>query len=165
LAYYRARRQATQPPIGDFWISADANFIDMAVLEWCKLLGDDRADHGWRKIVTDRDRFFAGLLAEVSVDEAQWAAFVAHVRRYRDKFLAHLDSDLVMNIPELDQALRAAIFYYRWILGEELDLAQSGDFPPALTTFYSDRLADGVRVFQIAIPAISASCGDRAAAI
>ena len=37
LAYYRARRQSSPGPAGDFWISADANFLDVAVMEWCKV--------------------------------------------------------------------------------------------------------------------------------
>jgi hypothetical protein len=101
LAYYRARRTVDPPPVGDFWTSADANFIDIAVLEWCKILGDEKAEQGWRKIVTDSDRFHAALLVELGMEADKWAALVLNIRRYRDKFLAHLDSDFVMNIPEL----------------------------------------------------------------
>jgi hypothetical protein len=143
IADYRARRQVTPPPKGDFWISADGNFVDMAVLEWCKVLGDDRAEHGWRKILTEPHRFFAALPSDLAMDAAEWAGLVAEVRWYRDKFLAHLDSDLVMDVPVLDKALQAAGRYYRWTLDNELDPIHRGDIAARLEDFYSARLAEG----------------------
>jgi hypothetical protein len=147
LAYHRARRRGAHPPGGDFWISADANFIDVAVLDWCKLLADDRAEHGWRKILDQPDRFQAALLDALAIDVDMWAAIVVRVRRYRDKFLAHLDSDLIMDIPELDQALKATEVYYAWILEHELDPVHHGAIPPTLAGFYVERLAEGERVY------------------
>jgi hypothetical protein len=148
LAYYRARREGPPASTGDFWISADANFLDIAVLEWCKVLGDDRAQHGWRKILSEPYRFQSSLLATLELNEDGWAGLVGHVRRYRDKFLAHLDSDLVMHIPQLDDALKAASIYYRWIFEHELDPIHRGDIPASLTAFYDGRLAEGAAVYR-----------------
>ncbi len=41
------------------------------------------------------------------------------MRRYRDKFLAHLDSDEVMNIPSLEIAKNAVRFYHTYIVQHE----------------------------------------------
>ena len=46
------------------------------------------------------------------------------MREYRDKFIAHLDSELVMNIPTLDLARKSVEFYHAYIVANE---AQSGD--------------------------------------
>ena len=98
--------------------------------------------------MSEPDRFYAALLAELGLDEAVWTVLVGHVRRYRDKFLAHLDSDLVMHVPQLDEAMRAASFYYSWILDEELDPIHCGDIPPSLLAFYHDRLGEGVATYE-----------------
>jgi hypothetical protein len=39
--------------------------------------------------------------------------------RYRDKFIAHLDTGPIMNIPVLDAAKKAVWFYYAYILEQE----------------------------------------------
>ncbi|MDE1918435.1 MAG: hypothetical protein KGJ57_17000 [Sphingomonadales bacterium] len=148
LAYHRARRMVDLPPAADFWISADGNFIDIAVLEWCKILGDDKAEQGWRKIVVEPDRFHAELLVELGMEVDEWDALVQHIRLYRDKFLAHLDSDLHMNIPKLDQALRAAEFYYRWILEYEFGEFDRTVISPTLMSFYAERLAEAKSVYK-----------------
>lgn len=150
LAYYHARRTVNSPPKNDFWISADGNFIDIAVLEWCKILGDDKAKQGWRKIVADPARFHAELLVHLGINREDWDAFVNHIKHYRDKFLAHLDSDLIMNIPKLDQALRAAEFYYCWILDREFGEFDRTGIPPTLMSFYAERLAEGEKVYNAA---------------
>jgi hypothetical protein len=56
------------------------------------------------------------------------------MRDYRDKFIAHLDNELIMNIPELEPARTVIIFYYRHIVEVE---AQPGDLAelPSLDHF------------------------------
>ena len=137
-------------PKGDFWISADANFIDMAVIEWCKLFGDNNARHGWKKIVANPDLFQEKLLVEVNLDICKWHDFIVTMRNYRDKFLAHLDSDLVMNVPELDKALRAAQFYYLYILDHEFHSFSRAGIHATLDEFYAERLTEAVRVYRAA---------------
>ena len=60
LAYYRAcHGQHGSPLLAEahpqvsFWRQANANFLDVSVLEWCKLFGEPKGEHGWRLIVTD----------------------------------------------------------------------------------------------------------------
>jgi hypothetical protein len=69
LAYYRAGqgqqgRHLLDPsePTVNFWRQANSNFIDMCVLDWCKLFADKQAVHHWRKIVSDPAKFEADLL-------------------------------------------------------------------------------------------------------
>jgi hypothetical protein len=152
LAYYRARRVGGDlaRPGEDFWTSADGNFIDMAVMEWCKLLGDDRALHGWRKIVSDPTAFERDMLASVGVTAEEFKVVISSMRRYRDKFLAHLDSDAVMLIPDLEVAQKAAWFYYRHIWANEIDPIPRGSAPSDLDMFYRERLAAGTAVYGAA---------------
>ena len=55
LAYYRAGWVGSSlVRDSDFWRTVNRNFLDVAVLEWCKLLGDEKARHYWRKTVRRR---------------------------------------------------------------------------------------------------------------
>lgn len=149
LAYYRARRMIDRVLHGDFWIRADNNFIDIAVLEWCKILGDDKGAHGWVNIISEPDKFKDELFENLEIRSKDWTEYVSHLRRYRDKFLAHLDSDLTMNIPKLNKALQAARFYYRWILDCEFDEFDRKCIPVTLAEFYAERLNEAKEVYSI----------------
>lgn len=126
LAYYRVGRSAQHVrlqkeshPAFTFWRAVSGNFIDMCVLEWCKLFADKNGKHYWRKIVTDAESFRIQLLAYVGTDEAGFQTEIDTMLRYRDKFIAHLDSDPVMFIPSLEIARKAAWFYYAYLLSHE----------------------------------------------
>lgn len=122
LAYYRAgwrpnrvfKRHGSQ-----FWVTANGNFLDHCVLEWCKLFGDEKGEHYWGKIVSDPPAFERDLLSSLGITSDEFNAHIGKIRRYRDKFVAHLDSDKVMNVPDLEIAKNAVFFYQKYILKEE----------------------------------------------
>jgi hypothetical protein len=94
------------------------------VLEWCKLLGDERDKHFWRNVVVDPTAFEDNLLTSVRMKQSEFADFAKRMRRYRDKFVAHLDSETTMDIPRLDAAIAASNFYHEHIVTVE---AAAGD--------------------------------------
>jgi hypothetical protein len=106
------------------------------VLEWCKLFADKNGKHNWEKIVGDPAGFKAELLEHLGLDEAGFAKEIEVMLRYRDKFLAHLDSDEVMNIPGLDIAKRSAWFYYSYLVANETKEGDFGGFDPELDTLF-----------------------------
>jgi hypothetical protein len=131
VAYFRAGQSPTGSEArvpscshSGFWRQVSSNFLDIAVLEWCKLLGDDRDKHFWRNVVADPTAFEAGLLFNLRMKESDFADFAKKMRRYRDKFVAHLDSASTMDIPRLDAALAANSFYHGHIVTVE---AAAGD--------------------------------------
>lgn len=137
LAYYRVGQSEHYRHLFDpaktasanFWRMANSDFLDMCVLEWCKLLADEKGQHHWRKIVTDRTVFKANLLNHLQLNEAALQQYIDTMRTYRDKFVAHLDSDLTMSVPKLDVAKRAVWFYHAHIVRQEAtpeDLAGLG---------------------------------------
>jgi hypothetical protein len=72
VAYFRAGRSETgsaarvpSQPGSAFWTQISANFLEIAVLEWCKLLGDEKDKHFWRNIVIATHSIG---LADASVD-------------------------------------------------------------------------------------------------
>ena len=104
LAYYRAGHDRLTNASPSFWITIDGNFLDMAVMEWCKLFGDQKGRHSWVKVVTDPSRFEAELLSHLGISPRELEGYVNEMRIYRNKFLAHLDDLPVMDIPFLDRA-------------------------------------------------------------
>ena len=145
VAYYRAGQSqigsAARSPshaCSAFWTQISANFLDIAVLEWCKLLGDEKDKHFWRNVVTDPPAFEASLLAHLEMTASDFVDLAKKMRRYRDKFVAHLDSDAKMDIPLLTAALAADSFYHGHIVGAEAD---AGDLFGLADT--SDKFAKG----------------------
>lgn len=69
LAYYRAgwkERQAAFPQT-EMWATINSNFLDIAVLEWCKLFADQGARHHWRKVVVDPGSFLPQMLSDIRI--------------------------------------------------------------------------------------------------
>jgi len=120
-----------------FWVTANGNFLDHCVLEWCKLFGDPRGKHHWRKIVTDQGAFYTRLLHTVGLSEAQFEAYIEEMRTYRDKFVAHLDLDEVMHIPRLRLARRSVVLLHNHILDHEDDGGFFPDAPMRAAPFYT----------------------------
>jgi hypothetical protein len=145
VAYFRAGQSqigsAARSPShasAAFWTQTSANFLDIAVLEWCKLLGDEKDKHFWRNVVTDPPAFEARLHAHLGMAASDFVDLAKKMRRYRDKFVAHLDSDAKMDIPLLTAALAANSFYHEHIVKAEAD---AGDLFGLADT--SDKFAKG----------------------
>jgi hypothetical protein len=113
LAYYRVGHPG-EPRAKDreFWLTVNGNFMDQCVLEWCKLFGDTKGEHAWPNIVSEPAAFEAALLSQLSISAADLEAYRVGMREYRDKFVAHLNSERVMNIPNLDTAKASVAFYH-----------------------------------------------------
>jgi hypothetical protein len=98
LAYYRAAQGRITRTSPEFWRTVYSNFLDIAVLEWCKLFADHNGKHTWEKALTDPTNFKADLLRILAISGDELAAYIEKMRKYRDKFLAHLDDLPVMDI-------------------------------------------------------------------
>ena len=149
LAFYGAgRRKGSLILKEQYWATANGNFLDICVLEWCKLFGDVRAQHFWRKVVTEQQEFFGGLLKTLSLTDVEFDAYVKEVKTYRDKFVAHLDSDLKMQIPDLELARKSVSYLYDYILANE----DEGDFfidaPHNASSHYARFAKEGKEVHE-----------------
>jgi hypothetical protein len=148
LAYYRAGHGRLTKSSPQFWITADCNFIDMAVIEWCKLLGDNKGRHYWTNVVTDSSSFEAAMLTHIGVNSDELAAYVDEMRTYRDKFLAHLDDLRVMDIPVLDRALAAVEFYHRHVVQHEAAAGDLAGLPTDLPDYYNHCFEEAEAIFD-----------------
>src|ERR1035437_6938167 len=120
LAFYRAGRLGSSLTFqGQFWINVNGNFLDISVLEWCKIFGDSRGKHYWRKVISDHAAFLNGLLQALGMTENELNAYVNEMREYRDKFVAHLDLEEIMQIPRLDVTKNSVSYLYDYLLDYE----------------------------------------------
>ncbi|MCD4674473.1 MAG: hypothetical protein K8S18_00550 [Desulfobacula sp.] len=61
IAYYRAGwGRGSLILKTQFWVGVNGNFIDICVLEWCKIFGDLRGKHSWKKAISDPKSFKDG---------------------------------------------------------------------------------------------------------
>jgi hypothetical protein len=143
-AYYRAWNAApAERRREQFWRTLNGNFIDICILEWCKLFGDLRAQHHWSKSITDPDAFLRGLYNHTGLNEADFEAYRVEVREYRDKFVAHLDELNQMRIPNLQPALDSVRYLYQYLLERENDVDAFQDAPRDADARYQEHLREG----------------------
>jgi hypothetical protein len=139
-------------PTVNFWRHAHNNFIDICVLDWCKIFADQRAVHHWRKIVTDPAKFEADLLAHLNLTPDDFQQLIGNVRFYRDKFVAHLDEHNTVDVPTLDLLEKALGFYHAHIVTNEVqpgDLAGiPTDTPAKFNLGYKQCVDEAAQVFR-----------------
>lgn len=157
LAYYRAGQGEHKKallceshPKASFWRQINVNFLDIFVLDWCKLFADKNGPHHWRQVVSCPAKFEPALLQNISMDATCFEANVKAMKHYRDKFVAHLDSEGVMNIPKMDTAKASVWFYYNQIVeeSEQLDLAGLPESIEKLTCGYEYCLDEAISIFS-----------------
>lgn len=125
MAYFRAGWDgSTLIRMEEFWKTINGNCLDIAVLEWCKLFADPKGAHHWSSVVTKPREFENRLLKEVDISDEDFTEYIKVVRTYRDKFVAHLDDELVLHPPPLDTGWAAVRFYYDHVFNVE---AKTGD--------------------------------------
>ena len=121
LAYYRASLSPTAEPLLDpqyrdasFWRQVHSNFVDMLVLEWCKLFGDTKSHYYWGRALPKGDLccFEKTMLAKVCMTRNQFDEYVKSMVAYRNWFVAHLSKENDMHIPHFEVADTAADHYH-----------------------------------------------------
>lgn len=146
LAYYRAWYDEGKPHVTrNFWVNANGNFIEIALLEWCKVFGDPKGAYSYKKCVREPDVVHDLLLAAIGKSQQQWDNYVEAMRKYRDKFVAHWDEEVDgALLPEMDIAKDSLVFLLDHCVQNEGEGSfQWDDVPHPATLFYEQRLADG----------------------
>lgn len=141
LAFYNASKGKDSSIFkGFFWANVHDNFLDICVLEWCKLFGDlANGKHCWRKVISNPEVFYSGLLKELNMVDEEFKAFIKEMKDYRDKYIAHLDlvEELSMNYPRLDITKQSVLYLYNYLLEQE----DEGDF-------FNDMRKDSSKVYD-----------------
>ena len=131
-------------------VNANSNFLDISVLEWCKLFGDRRGKHHWRKVVANQDAFLEALLIKLKITEQEFDAYIEEMRIYRDKFIAHLDTEKIMHPPKMRVARKSVSFLYDHLLSNEQQDDCFHDAPKKASKFYAILLTATLSVMLLA---------------
>ena len=128
-----------------FWIGANGAFLDIAVLEWCKLFTEYKGKHHWKAIIVDAAKFRKGLRAKLGLSGGEFEKYARTVLHYRDKFIAHLDDDLKMRPPIMWPARRSAAYLYDYLLSHPALAVHLDDFTHSARDFYRFMYAHAYR--------------------
>lgn len=114
-----------------FWAQTCTAHVCEAVIIWCKLFGTRGDETHWKKFIQDKSEQekFKGILWEkLNFSEDNWTDYVEAMRKLRGKCIAHTElafdrssiipelfpADNVINLPELDTAVKVVKFYDEW---------------------------------------------------
>ena len=96
----------------DFWVRANGNFLDIAVLEWCKLFAERDGKHHWSKVFKNRQEWSQLFLAHMNLSSKQFHKELSKIKKYRDRYVAHLDDPIPTNYPLTEIMLTSASYLY-----------------------------------------------------
>lgn len=138
VAYYKGGWPDGRPVFhSNIERTINGNFMDMAVLEWCKLFGDPRHEpQHWERVLMGielRRKFKLSLLEALNLTSKDWNAHKQACIRYRSDFIAHLGSEPTIKTPFLDPVWKSAAFYYDFLRNREMPAADPAD----IQGFYS----------------------------
>ena len=149
MAYYRAGRIVNDINFNsNFWNTVNGNFLDVCVLEWLKLFGEKNGKQSWENVITENDVFKKDLLKTLKITEDEFSLYINQMRKYRDKFIAHLDSDKVADIPNLQIALESVIHFYNYLLANEEENDCFIDAPIEASIYYSSMQLEAQIVYS-----------------
>ena len=138
MAFYRSWYAAGTPfKDKQFWVNANSNFLDVTILEWCKLFGDARGKHYYSMTVAGPTQFKREMLAHLAATEVAFADYVDQMRTYRDKCVAHLDDLNTFHVPDLTIAKSSTIFLYQRLLAQEAGNDTFHDAPKSATDHFN----------------------------
>lgn len=112
ITYHRQMKPYIENLRNNFFIYSFNNFIDLVVLDFCHLFGNRNDDLHWNNIANDLDEFKKNLLEELKLTDDEWEKYWHSVKEYRDKDVAHLEIRPMSDVPDMEIATRAIVFYY-----------------------------------------------------
>lgn len=137
-------------PDSQYWRTIHGNQVDIAVLEWCKLFVEGKEKYAWKKVVSERTAFEVGLLKRLKISDKEFASYTKSIKHYRDKFVAHLDDENEMQIPQFDLAWAAIQFYYEH--ATEIELPKEGGKLKAgedrIQDYYNKHFQEALEIYR-----------------
>ncbi len=111
------------------------------------MFGEPRGEHCWRQVISDAAAFEINLYAAVRMSADEFEQYRLRFRTYRDKFVAHLDEDLVALMPHLDAAWESIRFYHAELL-KEAPQEDFGGLPANIDEYHAIVSAEAAAVYE-----------------
>lgn len=135
LSYHRAMLPHAENLRTNIWIYSYNNYIDMAVLDWCHLFGNNKDDLHWKNNVANEEEFRQHVLESLKISQADWDAYWLSVKGYRDNDVAHIKVNPKSDIPDMDTALEMVKLYYINAINELHERGIYMALPETIDTF------------------------------
>lgn len=149
IAFYRSWYKVGKPfNNNQFWVTANGNFLDIAILEWCKLFADTKGKHYLTKVVVNSDLFMKDMLNSIELTPKEFTEYVESMKIYRDKFVAHLDDHRTMKIPKLTVAKKSTKLLYKCLLAQESGTDTFNGAPRSISKLYKKFLTQGKKAYK-----------------
>ena len=87
------------------------------------------------------------MLEYVGIDEKEFKSLWKKVLKYRNKFVAHLDSDEIMNVPLMENTYKTITFYYTQLRKYAKEEGYLNDLPADVETYYEKCHTDAVNQY------------------
>ncbi|MEH6473593.1 MAG: hypothetical protein V7752_20405 [Halopseudomonas sp.] len=84
------------------------------------------------------------MFNELSIKQTDVDRIHGCIKSYRDKFVAHLDSEKTMHIPRLEEGLPLVFFYYSEV---KAVCGDTSDWPESLEDFYQEHYLKGLEQY------------------
>jgi len=150
VAHHRSLQKYKDEFNQNYWIIIFNNFLDIAVLEWCKVFGSRNEATHWSNHVKDQDTFRQELLSRLKLSQEEWGEYWESIKEYRDNAVAH--HGYIPNgtdYPDFSYALVACYYYYE-ILINELRSLKVYDYPDDLEKYFNNSLAQATEFSNLA---------------
>lgn len=126
----------------DFWVRANGNFFDMAVIEWCKLFAEKQGQHHWSKTFTEQQTWKCQLLEHLEISDEEYEMELKNVKDYRNKYVAHLDSPTPMSYPLTEFMLISSSYLYNYIRTDSMTKIHIGTIYESAHDHYMRMMSD-----------------------
>lgn len=151
MAYYRASYDGTSYIAGgnDFSVTCSGNFIDVSIIEWCKLFGSYGDNHHWRNLVGESaPQFSNDMFKHIAMSEAEFRDYHKIMKNYRDVFAAHWDDNGKGKRPHLDKAFECVEFLHEYIFEHFSKAGQIQDKVRDLRSYYDVCYMEAKKYYQ-----------------
>jgi hypothetical protein len=149
FAYYKAGLDSTIFNKQDkFWATVNSNFLDICAMEWYKLFGDQSDKHHWKNIVGNESYFMSLMFAKLRIMQPEYYKCWKFIRHYRDKLLAHLDYDEVINISYLTIAWYTINYYHSYVFKICDSINVLHGIPTDLESYYKKCYSDAEKAYE-----------------
>ena len=95
----------------DFWKRANGNFLDIAVLEWCKVFSERNGEHHWSRVFKLKQDWMREFCEHMRMSQKEFHTELQRVVKYRNKYVAHLEP-IPMKYPSTDFLLKSVSYLY-----------------------------------------------------
>lgn len=145
IAAYKAnwRKEATSESQlvveRDFWKRANGNFLDIAVLEWCKVFSERNGEHHWSRSFKPTQDWMREFCKHMSMSQKEFHAELQRVVKYRNKFVAHLEP-MPMKYPSMDFLLKSVSYLYEKIHSDPRTCAAVNGYELSASELFTEQL-------------------------